>query len=1499
MMKRFLAIFIAITMVMVPMGFSHGAGPEINCPNNHIIPDDLPGAILLHPPDEERVVNFTVGHVADDGSSWIPPTNDYFTGITSFYFVTGDSDYAPGGPNNPTGNGTRQVVRASGVYDAIIIYTPILPIWNAPRAQIASWSIPDVALLPVEFFSRQAGAAANRANATFFFDEGRWIDRDYLDNNNLSGDNTSIVGLYRDANGESLTTIFKAPAPCGAVGTIFNQATNFAFDHPGATTPRTLRWRFNTPSNYVENIIFDGSGLNMSPNNGVGSGSRGAYFIHVGVDGNTGLNVPGGASDFVFKDVIIQNVGATNTTVNQGPALIAAANVAGNQRNVAINVLRITYGTRHFDNLTVRNVRTTGYFAVMQFNQTQNTYFRNLCLEGNHPLMHANAHPIKIENNVTQSEIDQWLGGNLNNQRDIIFDGTLTLPNRNSMFDGVYIQDYRYRNILLPANFEWALLKAQNGEYNQPAIIVFDNKKSPVANITMGLAAVRRYSALQLSTGYWFVEAEPFTHHGSTNGGALQAQLDHINAVINFLANPAGAVNTQNTTTPMRQFEPNVKMIATSAGTLPGFTIPNFVESSTIVALHQTATPGATLYPALAHARGGNTADDDEWAWCEFVQFTGNSGITNTVGVLTLPTTLPGEHRIFNFDFKNPTRNWTIGDSVVQSDGSQGHIHNFVQANSGRNLFFRSVPLITKESGSIVNGDFVPFNVNDYVMAGDTVTYKITVTNPSDVTKENIRVEDLIDTSIFDVSGTLASIIITDSTGAPATGVTPAVNQVTGLLSVDIEELEADENIIIMFEVVVLPNVAPQTVINTARLFFDDEFVDEDIATVRIVDTTLDPNVSIIKTAVSGTTVAPGGTVVYELVITNTGNVPLTQLVVTDDLLSAGLTWSSTALPTGATDLSTPSMLEVVLAELAPGESATIIFTATADSSLQNGDNIINTAVVVDNITFVDDSDTETVEVEEPTEPNVSIVKAADRSTTMSGQTITYTLIVTNTGNVDLNDLVVTDTLPVQLENLIVISMPPNATDFSTSDVLEIELDSLASGAYVTITFTAVVVAGLANNTDIINTAHVVAEAYVVGALPIDVSNSDTETVQVLAPGVSIAKAATPTNPQPGGTVNYTLTVTNTGGVPLTSLVVTDTLPAQLTNPDNLVVPVGSTNYGFTGQTLSVTLPTLAPGASVTITFSATIVAATPRGTSITNIANIADEDTAISASASVTVTIPTATPPGNGGGGGQPPVVEIPEEDPPLAEMSPYHYAYIIGYPDGYVRPERNITRAEVATIFFRLISDEHRVDIWSQSNPFPDVILQNWFNNAISTLTNANLLYGYPDGYFRPNQSMTRAEFSAVIVRIMGQRGAMDTATNSFSDVSGHWGEAYISVAYELGWVRGYPDGTFRPNQLITRAEVAALVNRALNRLPETPDDLLPGMVEWPDNMNINSWYYLYMQEATNSHYHEMKANGINETWTELIEPREWWRLERPNSDPRIFTGAYIGDGMGMIED
>ena len=256
-----------------------------------------------------------------------------------------------------------------------------------------------------------------------------------------------------------------------------------------------------------------------------------------------------------------------------------------------------------------------------------------------------------------------------------------------------------------------------------------------------------------------------------------------------------------------------------------------------------------------------------------------------------------------------------------------------------------------------------------------------------------------------------------------------------------------------------------------------------------------------------------------------------------------------------------------------------------------------------------------------------------------------------------------------------------------------------------------------------------------------------------------------------------------------------------------------------------------------------------------------------------------------------QPPVVDDPapeveyyEEEPPV-DPTPVlytHYAYMIGFEDGTVRPQANITRAEATTIFFRLISDTHRSGIWSRSNSFSDVEFTSWYNTAISTMDNGGFVAGYPDGSFRPNQSITRAEMTALVVRFMGYGHLTNVQGGTFSDTQGHWAQDAINTASRRGWVTGFEDGTFRPDQPITRAEAAALINRMLGRLPQNSDDLLAGMLTWPDNMNVNAWYYLYIQEATNSHYHVMNADGIHETWTQLIAPRDWRALELSSSAP-----------------
>ena len=236
-------------------------------------------------------------------------------------------------------------------------------------------------------------------------------------------------------------------------------------------------------------------------------------------------------------------------------------------------------------------------------------------------------------------------------------------------------------------------------------------------------------------------------------------------------------------------------------------------------------------------------------------------------------------------------------------------------------------------------------------------------------------------------------------------------------------------------------------------------------------------------------------------------------------------------------------------------------------------------------------------------------------------------------------------------------------------------------------------------------------------------------------------------------------------------------------------------------------------------------------------------------------------------------PTVEIPDDDA-LGLNTTDHFAYIVGYGNGEVRPQNNITRAEVATIFFRLLTDDVRDENLTKTNRYSDVTRADWYNTAVSTLSSMGIITGYPDGTFRPNAAITRAEFAAIAARFDSNG---DKTAAKFSDIATHWAKDEISIAYNNGWITGYPNGTFGPQRDITRAEAMTLVNRVLDRQPETEDDLLPNMTVWTDNANPKAWYYLAVQEATNSHYYKFKTNSKYEKWTELRETRDWTLLEK----------------------
>ena len=242
-------------------------------------------------------------------------------------------------------------------------------------------------------------------------------------------------------------------------------------------------------------------------------------------------------------------------------------------------------------------------------------------------------------------------------------------------------------------------------------------------------------------------------------------------------------------------------------------------------------------------------------------------------------------------------------------------------------------------------------------------------------------------------------------------------------------------------------------------------------------------------------------------------------------------------------------------------------------------------------------------------------------------------------------------------------------------------------------------------------------------------------------------------------------------------------------------------------------------------------------------------------------------------------------------------HVAYIIGFTDGTIRPEANITRGEVATIFFRLLTDESRARNWSQSNSYSDVPADLWCNNAISTLSNMGIINGYTDGTFRPAAPITRSELTKIAVSFFQYADSQGYAYDGrFPDVKGtEWYARYLAAAVEFGLIEGDGNGNFRPDDSITRAETCTIVNRTLGRKPDAAHLLPLGtMITWPDNSNVNAWYYAAMQEATNSHdynwVHQTQGQDRFESWTAKLAERDWAALERMWSNANSAPGGEV---------
>ena len=237
----------------------------------------------------------------------------------------------------------------------------------------------------------------------------------------------------------------------------------------------------------------------------------------------------------------------------------------------------------------------------------------------------------------------------------------------------------------------------------------------------------------------------------------------------------------------------------------------------------------------------------------------------------------------------------------------------------------------------------------------------------------------------------------------------------------------------------------------------------------------------------------------------------------------------------------------------------------------------------------------------------------------------------------------------------------------------------------------------------------------------------------------------------------------------------------------------------------------------------------------------------------------------------------------PALQANTDDHYSYLIGYADGTVRPNGKITRAEVATIFFRLLDDDTRAKYWSSENNFSDVSADKWYNNAVSTLSRMGVIGGYADGTFRPDAPISRAEFAKIAVSFTQNTGS--ATYNYFTDVkTTDWFAPYVTAAKDAGLIEGYSDGSFKPESKITRAEACAIVNRTLGRKPSKAHMKISDRIDWPD-VQTTDWFYEAIMEATNSHTYQMGKRV--ETWNDKLPQRDWALLETG------WANAYTGNG------
>ena len=878
--------------------------------------------------------------------------------------------------------------------------------------------------------------------------------------------------------------------------------------------------------------------------------------------------------------------------------------------------------------------------------------------------------------------------------------------------------------------------------------------------------------------------------------------------------------------------------------------------------------PGLEVTKTLDKVNGDSYEDGmvkvgDELTYTITVENTGNTTLNNVLvtdtitgrGELSLSTTDTGvtiEDTTATIETLAVDKTVTITATYTVAAGDAGQtITNtaVATASDGTKDQPDNPPSVTVE-----NPDWTVTKTVDNATPNvdDTITYTITVNNTGNTTLNGLTVTDTMDDGRTVTWGTLPE----------------GVTHIADTNNLSISGLDPQAHVKITATYTVVATDAGATFKNTVTV--------SDGTTSETPDeppevTVSNPNVSINKT-VSGMSGADnraveGDALTYTISVKNSGNTKL-DVAVSDDMWTAGKV-NSAELDGTTIDVSSGSY---TISDLDVGESKSITYTYTVTAEDVTNGTIDNAATADINEDGTPDAKHE---ITTPTgEPSLIVDKTASEETVQVGAPITYTIEVKNDGYSVMNNVVVRDTLWTE-DTELTVTGDVTGTYQVDEDGGKYYISEMKPGQTLTITYTYTPTeAGT-----LTNKVEVTADNLPDGEKP-----SDEVTVEVTPEPVSsltVNKSLAQVNGSDytGGKVSvgdkltYTIQVTNTGNTTLSGVTVED----SLWNDGDAIQVDGQLVYVADGGTYTIKHD-IASGDTVTITYTYTVLRS-DAGDTLTN-------------TATATVTTP------DGGTTGEnttetpvKPVTPIrPPVDPDKPELNTEdHYAYIVGYEDGSVQPEGDITRAEVATIFFRLLTDESRNEFWSQTNDYTDVPADAWYNNAVSTLSNAGIIDGYEDGTFKPDGNITRAEFATIAVRFFE---ATYDGGDLFSDIAGHWAQDYINEAANAGIVDGYPDGTFQPQQLITRAEAMTMVNRTIDRHPDA-DHLLEDMITWPDNLET-AWYYEQVQEATNSHAYTMNTDdeqNLYEIWTELLPNRDWSELEKAWSD------ANDGAGSGEV--